>query len=53
MLARFLTTDAFKLANEVPMGRLGTPEEVAQAILFLAENEYITGQILGVNGGIV
>ena len=45
--------DPRELAKEVPIGRLGTPEEVAQAILFLAENEYITGQILGVNGGIV
>lgn len=48
--------DCFKadeLAEEVPLGRLGTPEEVAQAVLFLAENRYITGQILGVNGGIV
>lgn len=45
--------DAGKLADEVPLGRLGTPEEVAQAVLFLAENRYITGQILGVNGGMV
>ncbi|MBQ9227407.1 MAG: SDR family oxidoreductase [Eubacterium sp.] len=45
--------DAAALAEEVPLGRLGTPEEVARAVLFLAENDYITGQILGVNGGIV
>jgi len=42
-----------ELEQEVPAGRLGTPEEVAKAVLFLAENDYITGQILGVNGGIV
>ena len=42
-----------ELEAEVPLGRLGTPEEIAQAILLLTENEYITGQILGVNGGIV
>lgn len=42
-----------ELENEVPLGRLGTPDEVAKAILFFAENDYITGQILGVNGGIV
>ena len=41
------------LADEVPLGRFGTPEEVAQAVLFLAESRYITGQLLGVNGGIV
>ena len=36
--------------NSIPLGRLGKPEEVASAILFLAENMYITGQILGVDG---
>lgn len=40
-----------ELEQAVPMGRLGTPEEVAEAILFFAESSYITGQILGVNGG--
>ena len=45
--------DSEELAAEVPLGRLGTPEEVAQAVLFLAENRYITGQILGVNGGML
>lgn len=45
--------DKAELETEVPMGRLGTPDEVANAILFFAENSYITNQILGVNGGIV
>lgn len=45
--------DAEELKEEVPLGRLGTPEEIAKAVLFFAENPYITGQILGVNGGIV
>lgn len=44
--------DKNELESEVPLGRLGTPEEVANAVFFLAENSYITGQILGVNGGI-
>lgn len=37
-----------------PMGRFGTPEEIARAILFLAnpEQSWITGQILGVDGGL-
>lgn len=43
--------DRQELIDEVPLGRLGTSEEIAQAVLFLAENKYITGQILGVNGG--
>lgn len=45
--------DKGELAQEVPLGRLGTPEEAAKAVLFFAENDYITGQVLGVNGGIV
>ncbi len=45
--------DRLELEAEVPLGRLGTPEEVASAILFFAENPYVTGQVLGVNGGMV
>lgn len=45
--------DAEELKEEVPLGRLGTPEEIAKAVLFFAENPYITGQILGINGGII
>lgn len=41
------------LAEGVPLERLGSADEVAAAILFLAENSYITGQNLSVNGGIV
>ena len=42
-----------QLAEETPLGRIGTPLEVAQAALFLAgpSASFITGQILGVNGG--
>jgi 3-oxoacyl-[acyl-carrier protein] reductase len=41
------------LASQIPMGRLGTVEEVAKAVLFLAGDggSYITGQTLHVNGG--
>lgn len=41
------------LSVNIPMGKLGTPEDVAAAITFLASNEaaYITGQTLHVNGG--
>ena len=42
-----------ELEEEVPIGRLGTAEEVADAIYFLSQNKYITSQIIGVNGGIV
>ena len=41
------------LASQIPMGRLGTADEVAQAVLFLAGDgaSYITGQTLHINGG--
>jgi len=35
----------------VPVGRFGTAEEVADAVLLLATNSYITGQTINVNGG--
>jgi 3-oxoacyl-[acyl-carrier protein] reductase len=39
--------------NRIPLKRLGTPEDVAAAVCFLASQEasYITGQVLAVNGG--
>ena len=44
-----------ELAEETPLGRLGTPEEVARAALFLCGESasFITGQVLGVNGGLI
>ena len=41
------------LSSQIPMGRLGTVDEVAQAVLFLADESgsYITGQTIHVNGG--
>ena len=42
-----------KLARNIPMARLGLPEDVANAVVFLASDEasYITGQTIHVNGG--
>ena len=41
--------------NEIPLGRIGSADEIAAAIEFLASDkaDYITGQILGINGGFV
>jgi NAD(P)-dependent dehydrogenase (short-subunit alcohol dehydrogenase family) len=36
----------------IPVARAGRPEEVADAIVFLAGNGYITGKVLGIDGGI-
>jgi len=42
------------LKNRIPLGRMGTPRDVAAAIVFLATDEaaYITGHVLDVNGGL-
>lgn len=40
-----------ELAEETPLCRLGKPSEVAAAVRSLAENRFITGQVLGVDGG--
>ncbi len=44
-----------ELAEETPLGRIGTPEDVARAVLFLAgeDSAFITGQVIGVSGGLV
>jgi pteridine reductase len=39
------------LAQKTPLQRAGSPEDVAQAVLFLAGAEFVTGQILAVDGG--
>jgi 3-oxoacyl-[acyl-carrier protein] reductase len=53
MLAYFSDEDRNALADDIPIGRLGTPNEVANTVSFLLSDHssYITGQILGVNGG--
>ena len=42
-----------KLAANVPQKRIGTPQEVADAVVFLASDKaaYITGQVIAVDGG--
>lgn len=42
-----------ELRQQTPVGRLGTGEDVASAILYLADAPFVTGQILGINGGFV
>ena len=42
-----------ELAEEAPIGRNGTPMDVAKAFAYLADAEFVTGQVLPVNGGFV
>lgn len=39
------------ILQRVPLGRLGTPENIAHTVLMLLQNDYITGQIVAVDGG--
>jgi 3-oxoacyl-[acyl-carrier protein] reductase len=39
------------LAQRIPLGRMGQPEEVAQAVLMLLGNDYMTGQTVALSGG--
>ena len=42
-----------ELKEQTPVGRLGTPQDVAKAMLYLSEAEFVTGQVLPVNGGFI
>lgn len=54
----FITTDMTEnqkehpLLNAIPLGRMGKPEDVAEAVCYLAEADYVTGEVLRIDGGI-
>jgi NAD(P)-dependent dehydrogenase (short-subunit alcohol dehydrogenase family) len=43
-----------RIVEQIPAGRLGTPEEVARVVAFLVDSDssYITGQAYSINGGL-
>jgi len=43
--------DKARLASLSPNGRLARPEEIAHAVRFLIENDYVNGEVLDVNAG--
>lgn len=55
MMAGFSEDDVAALKDETPLTSLGSPEDIADAVLFLASEKarFITGQVLSVNGGMV
>ena len=55
MMNGFSDADIAALKDETPLNALGTPEDIAEAVVFLASDKakYITGQVLSVNGGMV
>lgn len=52
MTADFTTDETSKLKNSVPLRRFGTPHEVADAAVFLAQNEYANNCVLNLDGGL-
>lgn len=55
MMSNFDDDTRNTLRGETPLNRLGTPEDIAEAVKFLCSDkaDFITGQVLGVNGGFV
>lgn len=51
MNAGYTSGERREIEERIPLGRFGTPEEVAEAVYFLATARYVTGQVLGVDGG--
>lgn len=53
MLAAFSEEDKEALREETPLGRLGTPEDVAEAVSYAASAAFLTGQVISPSGGFV
>lgn len=55
MNSNFTVEELTEFVNDIPLGRMGSADEIAAAIEFLASDkaDYITGQVLGINGGFV
>ena len=51
MNRHLLDEEMEELISSIPLGRIGAPEEVAKACVYLAESEYVTGEVLSVGGG--
>ena len=51
MNAHFTKEELADMQGEIPMGRLGHGDDVARAVVFLEENDYVTGVDIPVNGG--
>lgn len=52
LIATDMIPDAESRRKHIPLGRLGRTDEVAEAVIFLAGNAYITGQTIYLNGGL-
>ena len=53
MVSQYSVDEFDEIRNQIPLGEIGTTEDIANSAFFLASNEanYITGQVLSPNGG--
>lgn len=51
MMKTYTDDELRAFVEEIPMGRLGKPSEVAEAVMFLLSADYITGEVLSIRGG--
>lgn len=55
MTSCYTDEEVAEITEDIPLGRCGSPRDIAETVLFLASEKasYITGQVVGVNGGMV
>ena len=53
MISNLSDEDMELLSEEIPLGKICNPEEVAKAVMYLCEADFITGEVLNINGGMV
>ena len=53
MVAKLTQEELARVTSRIPLGRLGTPEEIAEMVIFLSRNSssFITGAVISANGG--
>ena len=49
--SRLYTIQKNKIIESIPLNRMGSEQDIAEAVKFLAHSEYITGQVIKVDGG--
>lgn len=55
-LERGLCVECWKVTNvfaEIPVGRFGQPDEIADTVLWMVRNSYVTNKVIAVDGGMV